>query len=110
MGIGERKKKLEHVLVTIKSLIQNHYPSVWPALVFLDGHGLCHFLSAKFDDEILNDIQKVNNIKFEKDRYYLPFCEKGIGEIQNVKDLELWYEKRIEAVQNTIDYYNSILK
>jgi catalase len=117
----ERKEILEKVLFKINNIIQYHNkPENRKLLVHylvMPVYGLPDLIQCIMDGEdfyslkndILNDIEDVNNIKFHYLYYYEPFCEKKSYEIKTIDDLKLWYEKRIEALIKTIEYYNTLL-
>jgi hypothetical protein len=118
----EKKKILELVLNDINDYIQKNSvnPNEKMSDRFIGANGLCFLVTNAIIRlqshilimpttfiSILQDIQKVNQIEFEESKFYKPFfLEKERTDIQTLYDLKLWYEKRIIAVQNTIDYYN----
>jgi hypothetical protein len=121
-----RKKILEQVLNIINDYFQ-YYTTLVEEIkypVYYDAHGLCHLIEKKtyenyfYNDEkidlyyhdILKDIQNVNNIYFKNDEHYKPFCKFPREEITTLYFLKLWYEKRIKAVQKTIEYYDNKIK
>jgi hypothetical protein len=67
-------------------------------------------LLSNYKTIILNDIQNVNDIYLRPYEYYSEFCEKLASDINTIDDLKLWYEKRILALEKTIEYYNKELK
>jgi hypothetical protein len=116
MEIEKRKEILIDVLNWIKYFIKASEKYKTERL-YLERYGLCDLVGAsisilynckngyKFNNPILNDIQRINCIKFKAHEYYSGFCEKGF-KIKTTDDLKLWYVKRIEALEKTIEYYN----
>jgi hypothetical protein len=100
----KRKEILEKVLELIEKEKEYNHVSGLCALTFLESY---EYEMAYY---IKEDIQEANQIRFKPGEFYEPFCEKKYYEIITPGDIKLWYEKRIEAVQNTIDYYNNKLK
>jgi hypothetical protein len=120
MFIIEKKNILELVLNDINDYIQKNSvnPNEKMSDRFIGANGLCFLVTnaiIRLQSQhimfipILQDIQKVNQIEFEELKFYKPFYEKERTDIQTLYDLKLWYKKRIEVVQKTIDYYNEEL-
>jgi hypothetical protein len=124
--IKMRKEILEKSLIDIKCYLNNNFDTLFADFPLITW-GLCDIIKEAVDwyfcenpniklggytpllNHILEDIQTTNNIKFEKFEYYEPFSEKNFHNIKNFDDLELWYEKRIEALKNTIRYYEELI-
>jgi hypothetical protein len=72
----------------------------------------CHkfYEDLKNDKEIIyKDIQVVNDIQFGFNEFYKPFCDIEWSNVNTIDDFKEWYKKRIEAIQKTIEYYNTKL-
>jgi len=128
-----RKNVLEMALENIDEIIQNCINDQ-PHRIELRSHlietsettGLCDLIRDTLEDiynvenkkqpdyvnleldknNILEDIQEINNITFNDDEYYSPFCEMLWSDVQSIDELKLWYEKRIECLKNTMEHYD----
>ncbi|MDR2233882.1 MAG: hypothetical protein LBE56_12290 [Tannerella sp.] len=61
--------------------------------------------SEELIEELIRDVEEANGITIIRDTYHKSFYGKSVYNVTTLSELELWYAKRLEALQKTLDYY-----
>ncbi|MDR2233884.1 MAG: hypothetical protein LBE56_12300 [Tannerella sp.] len=88
-------------------------------------HGICRFItegifivkgldipnqeSESCLNAILNDINDATGFTINRRKYYWSFCKIELSKIDTMELLNLWYKKRLKALEKTLEYLKNKL-